>query len=216
MITFENVSKKFGQRPILGELNFTVNQGEFISVVGPSGSGKSTILHLILRLEQPSEGRILVGAKDLGGFSHHDLQNYRRSIGTVFQDYKLLPGKSVFENVAFPLEICDYAPAEVSRLTKEALEKLELTHLQDQLPEQLSGGEAQRVALARAVVHKPRLILADEPTGHLDEDNARRVAQHLLRLNMEGIAIILTTHNQTLVELLNQRVFHLHNGNLLF
>lgn len=217
-LTFDNVSKKYGQRTVLNELSFTVSRGEFLSIVGNSGIGKSTIIRLIMRIEKPTSGVIShgsyhgesaefneTGKNDISRLNSTDLQHYRRSIGVVFQECKLIPGKTVFENVAFPLEACGFSDHSVIENTKEALEKIGILHLQDRHSEQLSGGEAQRVALARAIVHKPQLILADEPTGHLDRDNAAIVLKNLLTINMDGTAVILFTHNEPLTKLTGQR-----------
>ncbi|MBI2638390.1 ATP-binding cassette domain-containing protein [Candidatus Peregrinibacteria bacterium] len=214
MIVFDGVTKRFGKRTVLEDIDLQIKPGEFISIVGPSGAGKTTIIKLILGAEKPSEGSIFMHDKDIAGFEDDDLQLHRRHIGTIFQDYKLLPQKTVFENVAFALEACDYALPQIMELVPEALEALNITHLQDQFPHELSGGESQRVALARATVHKPRLILADEPTGNLDFENAKKVLKELMKINMNGVAVLLTTHNKPLVDLIGQKVAHLQNGRL--
>lgn len=215
-LTFNGVTKKYNSRAVLDDVNFVVDKGDFVSVLGNSGMGKSTIIKLIMRIENPNNGEILIGhkgglsrlggaQKNLANLNKNELQDYRRSIGVVFQDCKLLPGKTVFENVAFPLEACGYANSAVIAETQAALEKIGITHLQDQYPQELSGGEAQRVALARAIVHKPQLILADEPTGHLDRDNAALIVKNLLTIHMDGTAVILFTHNEPITKLAGQR-----------
>lgn len=214
MILFDSVSKKFGKRTVLEDINLEIKPGEFISIVGPSGAGKTTLIKLLLGAEQPTEGAIFVNNHDIGNIQGEELQQYRRNIGTVFQDYKLLPGKTVFENVAFALEACDYALHQIMELVPAALEAVSVSHAQDQFPHELSGGEAQRVALARAIVHKPKLILADEPTGNLDFENAKQVLKNLVKINMGGVTVILTTHNKPLVDLIRQKVVHLENGRL--
>ncbi len=214
-LTFDCVSKKYGQRTVLDELSFTVNRGEFLSIVGNSGIGKSTIIRLLLRIEKPTNGMISYSSYhgdsglNIESLDKNSLQQYRRSIGVVFQDCKLIPGKTVFENVAFVLEACGFPDHAVVADTKAALEKIGILHLQDHQPNQLSGGEAQRVALARAIAHKPQLILADEPTGHLDRDNAAIVLKNLLTINMDGTAVILFTHNEPLTKMAGQRVINL-------
>ncbi len=214
MILFDSVTKRFGKRTVLEDINLQIKPGEFVSIVGPSGAGKTTIIKLILGAEKPSEGSIFMHDKDISGFADDELQLHRRHIGTIFQDYKLLPGKTVFENIAFVLEACDYALPQIMELVPAALAALNLTDLQDQFPHELSGGEAQRVALARATVHKPKLILADEPTGNLDFENAKNVLKELMKINMNGVAVLLTTHNKPLVDLIGQKVAHLQNGRL--
>lgn len=215
MIIFDGVTKRFGKRTVLADVNLEVKPGEFVSVVGPSGAGKTTLIKLILGMEQPSEGAIFVNKQNISEIEDEELQQYRRNIGSVFQDCKLLPGKTVFENVAFVLEACDYSLPEIVELVPRTLEALNLRHLQDQFPHELSGGEAQRVSLARAIVHKPKLILADEPTGNLDFENAKQVIKNLVRINMGGVTVLLTTHNRPLVDLAGQRVVHLENGRLV-
>lgn len=215
MLLFDSVTKRFAKRTVLHEIDLEIKPGEFVSVVGPSGAGKTTLIKLILGIERPSEGAIFVHDTDMRELAGESLQQYRRNIGTVFQDYKLLPGKTVFENVAFPLEACDFRLPEILARVPEALSAVGVHHLQDQFPHELSGGEAQRVALARALVHRPKLILADEPTGNLDSENAKQVIKELLKINMNGVAVLLTTHNRPLVDLIGQKVVHLDNGRLI-
>ncbi len=218
-LTFNGVTKKYNSRAVLDDVNFVIHKGDFVSVVGNSGVGKSTIIKLIMRMENPNNGEILIGhggaQKNLASLTKAELQDYRRSIGVVFQDCKLLPGKTVFENVAFPLEACGYPNGAVIADTQAALEKIGIAHLQDQYPAELSGGEAQRVALARAIVHRPQLILADEPTGHLDADAATLIIKNLLTLHLDGIAVVLFTHNHPLTKLVNQKVLRLEHARLI-
>lgn len=215
MILFDSVTKRFGQRTVLEDIDLEIKPGEFVSVVGPSGAGKTTLIKLLLGVEHPSEGRILVEDRDITSLHDDAMQRYRRNLGTVFQDYKLLPHRTVFENVAFALEACDYLLPEIMELVPQALETVGVGHLMDQFPHELSGGEAQRVSLARAIVHKPKLILADEPTGNLDLENAKLALKNLIKINMGGVTVILTTHNRPLVDLIGQKVVHLENGRIL-
>ena len=215
MIVFDKVTKRYGKRTILENVDLEIQPGEFVSVIGPSGAGKTTLIKLILGAETPNEGRISVHNRGIASLDEDQLQQYRRNIGTVFQDYKLLPNKTVFENVAFALEACDYDVADIVQLVASALTMLNIAHLQDHFPHELSGGEAQRVALARAIVHKPKLILADEPTGNLDRENAEQVLKSLMKINMSGVTVLLTTHNKPLVDMIGQRVVHIEKGKLV-
>lgn len=214
MIVFDDVTKRFGKRTVLEDINFEIKPGEFISVIGDSGSGKTTLIKMILADEQPSQGKISVNGRDLRDVRGHELQHYRRNIGVVFQDYKLIPNKTVFENVAYALEMCDYPLTKIFELVPQALSMLGLTHLQDQYPNELSGGEAQRVSLARAIVHKPNIVLADEPTGNLDHENAMQVLKNLIKINLGGVTVLLTTHNKPLVDLIGQKKVHLSHGKI--
>lgn len=214
MIIFDKVTKRYGKRTILENVDLEIQPGEFVSVIGPSGAGKTTLIKLILGAETPNEGVISVHNRGIASLDEDQLQHYRRNIGTVFQDYKLLPNKTVFENVAFSLEACDYDVADIVELVASALTTLNIAHLQDHFPHELSGGEAQRVALARAIVHKPKLILADEPTGNLDRENAEQVLKSLMKINLGGVTVLLTTHNKPLVDMIGQRVVRIEKGKL--
>lgn len=214
MIKFDGVTKRFGKRTIFENAHLHIKSGEFISIVGPSGSGKTTLIKMILGAQHPSEGVIFVNGQDIKKVEGDDLQQYRRNIGTVFQDYKLLSQKTVWENVAFALEACNFTLPQIMELVPAALSQLNISHIQDQYPHELSGGEAQRVSLARAIVHRPKLILADEPTGNLDQENAEQVLKQLLKLNLNGITVLLTTHNKPLVDLIGQKVVHITGGRL--
>ena len=183
MIVFSGVTKRYGKKTVLDAFNLEIRPGEFLSIVGDSGVGKTTLLKLLTGMEHPSEGTILVQNKNLRHFTNKELQEHRRSLGCIFQDCKLLPNKTVFENVAFPLEACGLSLPKIMQLVPEALEAVGITHLQDSMPHEISGGESQRVGLARAIVHKPRLIIADEPTGNLDAHAAQEVLKNLIKIN---------------------------------
>lgn len=209
MILFDSVTKRFGKRTILEDFDLEIQHGEFVSIVGPSGSGKTTIMKMLFGEEHPNEGNVYVEERELRTLRGSELQKYRQNLGIVFQDAKLLPNQTVFENVAFPLEVCNYPLKHTLELAAEAIENIGITHLQDHFPEELSAGEAKLVALARAASRSPKLILADEPTANLDFDNATRVLKHLMKLHLRGATVVLTTHATPLVELAAQRVVNL-------
>ncbi|MBP9717998.1 ATP-binding cassette domain-containing protein [Candidatus Gracilibacteria bacterium] len=215
MIVFDGVTKRYGNRTILDEISLSIRPGEFISIVGNSGSGKTTIIKLILGIETPTEGSVFVEGRNATGLKPHEVQHMRKLMGCIFQDAKLLADKTVFENVAFPLELTGYSLAQISEMVPAALREIGIEHIQDNYPHQISGGEAQRVALARAIVHRPRFILADEPTGHLDSENAKMVIKQLVKFHLQGMTVLLTTHNRPLVDLVGQKVLHLENGILV-
>lgn len=202
----QNITKRFGDNAVLHGISFHVLPGEFVSIVGKSGAGKTTLIKLLLGIERPTEGDILIDEKPLTKLSAAQLQEHRSATGTIFQDSKLFPQRSVFENVSFALEALGMHPHEALPRVSETLERLNLTHLQDRYPHQLSGGEMHQVALARAIVHRPRLLLADEPTANLDRESAREIIKELLKLNMEGTTAIFTTHNRDLVTLGRQKI----------
>ena len=197
MIRFETVTKTYkGEVVALREASAEIQRGEFVFLVGPSGSGKSTFIRLINREEVPDAGKILVAGKDVSSLSSWKVPYLRRNIGYVFQDYKLLPKKTVTENVAFALEVIGRPRPIIKRQVPAILELVGLSRKADRLPEELSGGEQQRVAVARALVHEPEFVLADEPTGNLDSKNTAAVLDLLIGLNIDGTTVILITHDQ--------------------
>ncbi len=214
MIVFDGVTKRYGNRTILDEISLSIRPGEFISIVGNSGSGKTTIIKLILGIETPTEGSVFVEGRNATGLKSHEVQHMRKLMGCIFQDAKLLADKTVFENVAFPLELTGYSLAQISEMVPAALREIGIEHIQDNYPHQISGGEAQRVALARAIVHRPRFILADEPTGHLDSENAKMVIKQLVKFHLQGMTVLLTTHNKPLVDLIGQHILYLSDGKI--
>lgn len=206
MISAQKITKKFGNILALDAVSFDITPGEFIFFTGPSGSGKTTILRLIMRELRPDAGKLVL----VGPAKIHE---YRRTIGTVFQDFKLLSDRSVFENVALPLEVMGVKSEDLQKSVKKALELVELTARTDLFPAQLSGGELQRVALARAIVARPKLILADEPTGNLDPKTARVIVNLLSTIHSElKTTILMATHNAEIVNHLGRRVISLEAG----
>ena len=217
MITFTEVTKRYpGQkRPALSGVSTTIDDGEFVFLVGPSGSGKSTFLRLVLREARATSGKVVVDGRDVGRMSGWRIPKLRRGIGTVFQDFRLLPGKSVHENVAFALQVIGRPGREIRRKVPETLELVGLADKADRLPEELSGGEQQRAALARAVVNRPRILLADEPTGNLDPTTSVGIMKLLDQINRDGTTILMATHDSTVVDQMRRRVVELSGGELV-
>lgn len=214
MILFENVSKKFGSTNALEDISLEIKQGEFVFIVGPSGAGKSTLLRILTREIVPSAGKISVKNLDITKIKDKDVPNLRRKVGFVFQDFKLLDDRTVFENVALTLEVLGKNDSEISKSVEHILKLVEIWDKRDLFPKQLSGGEAQRTAIARAVVGKPDMLLADEPTGDLDLKTAWGVIQLLNEINSWGTTVIMATHNQEIVNTLKRRVILLKKGKM--
>ena len=215
MIKFENVSKKFAQSFALEDLSLEIKQGEFVFLVGPSGAGKSTLLRILTREAVPSSGKILVSEKDITKIKDKDVPQLRRKVGVVFQDFKLLDDRTVFENVALTLEVLGKKDNEILKMVEHTQKLLEIWDRRDLFPKQLSGGEAQRTAIARAIVGKPDILLADEPTGDLDPKTAWGVIQLLNEINSWGTTVIMATHNQEIVNTLKRRVLILQKGKIV-
>lgn len=215
MIDFKRVTKAYDGRDAVTDLSFQINPGEFVCLTGPSGAGKSTIVHLLIRAELPTSGVIEVDGADIAKLPPSVLQLYRRRTGVVFQDYKLLPDRTVEENVAFALEVCGEPDDVVASRTAEVLQKLEMTERADAFPHQLSGGEKTRAALARALVHKPSILIADEPTGNIDPLQSMRIVKFLQAIHAEGTTVILATHDKLVVDALGVRVLRLENGKVV-
>ena len=217
MIRFENVSKTFrnSTKPALLGVSLEVERGEFVFVVGQSGSGKSTLLRLILCEEAASSGNVLVAGRELSSLPRRKVPGLRREIGTVFQDFRLLPSKDVFQNVAFALQVLGRSRQTIRSVVPETLEMVGLGGLEKRLPHQLSGGEQQRVAIARAFVNKPAILLADEPTGNLDPTTSLDIVRLLDRINRSGTTIMMATHDEGIVDQLRKRVLELDNGELV-
>ncbi len=214
MITFNNVRKQFGPHVVLDDINFRIHKNEFVILTGASGAGKSTIISLIIGADKPSHGSIEVDERRLDVMNNSQLQLLRRKVGVVYQDYKLLDKKTVFENVAFAMEVCNEPDDMIATRVPEVLEKVGLLHFQDRFPDELSGGEKQRLAIARALVHYPHLIIADEPTGNLDHENVKSIVKLLEKLHKEGATVLLTTHDPVVQQLVNGRLLTLEDGRL--
>ena len=217
MIRFDDVTKIYpGQtRPALDDVSLEIEKGEFVFLVGTSGSGKSTFLKLVLREEKTSDGRIHVLGKDLSRLSQWKIPVLRRQVGTVFQDFRLLPSKTVAENVAFALEVIGRPEHQIAKVVPEVLELVGLAGKEDRRPDELSGGEQQRVAIARAFVNKPMLLIADEPTGNLDPNTSVGIMKLLDRINRTGTTVIMATHDAAIVDQMRKRVIELDGGHLV-
>lgn len=214
MILFSNITKRYGKKVVLDQINFSIQRGEFVCIVGPSGAGKTTLINALIGAEKLDTGSVLVDNFSVTSASMSELQEYRRRVGTVFQDYKLLPKKTVFENIAFALEVCGYDKKAIKGYTVEAMKRTGLEPLRNQYPRELSGGEKQRTAIARALVHSPSLIIADEPTGNLDEENTEQIIGLLKKLNDEGTTVILATHDNHIIDQLKKRVIKIEHGRI--
>lgn len=214
MILLDRVTKTYNRNatPALDRVSLHVEAKEFVIVVGASGAGKSTLLKLLTREEKPTSGKIIIGGIDYDKLRDKDIPLLRRKIGVVFQDFKLLPNKTVFENVAFALEIVGMGSREIRHTVPRVLEIVGLTGKEKRMPMELSGGERQRVAIARAVVRQPRILIADEPTGNLDPKHAWDVIRVLEKINRFGTTVLLTTHNQEIVNRLKRRVITIQDG----
>lgn len=215
MIIFEKVVKKFRQKKVLDNVTLTIAPGEFVSIVGPSGAGKSTLVHALIGAERIQSGNIAVDGYRVSEMSDAELQYFRRKVGVVFQDYRLLPQKTVFENVAFALEVCGVEKANIRGRVNEVLKIVDLLEQANHFPHQLSGGEKQRTAIARALVHEPSLLVADEPTGNVDPKTALDLVKLFLEINKKGLTVILTTHNRDIVNFLRRRVVKLDKGKVV-
>lgn len=216
-VIFDNISKVYNSHTVaLDGVTISIQPGEFVSFVGRSGAGKSTLIKLLIAEELPTSGRIYVEGKDIALFNFaHDIPILRRKIGTVFQDFKLLSNKTVFENVAFAMEVAGKTDEEIAEDVPQVLELVGLSDKLNNFPNELSGGEKQRVSIARALVHRPMVLVADEPTGNLDPVNTFEIIRLLLKINEIGTTVILATHNREVINTLDRRVISFERGRII-
>jgi len=217
VIRFENVTKVYarGARPALDQVSVEVERGEFVFLVGASGSGKSTFLELVMREERPTGGRVYVAGRDLAALSTWKVPHLRRQIGAVFQDIRLLPNKTVFENVAFALQVIGKPRHHIMTTVPDVLDMVGLAGKEKRRPHELSGGEQQRVAIARAFVNRPSILLADEPTGNLDPTTSLGIMRLLDRINRTGTTVVMATHDDEIVDQMRKRVIELSAGEMV-
>lgn len=215
LIEFQRITKEYAHRPAVRDVSFKIHEGEFVCLVGASGAGKTTLIKLLTKQEGPSRGLLFVAGRNLADLRNREVPFYRRKIGVVFQDFKLLPQKTVWENVAFALEVCGISQADVERRTDKVIDLVNLGPKKKSYPDELSGGERQRVAIARALVHSPKLLIADEPTGNLDPVNTWEIIELLYRIHQRGTTIILATHNRQVVDRIKKRVILMKGGKVI-
>lgn len=216
MIYLNNVTKKYyGDEPSLVDVTLTISSGEFVSVIGHSGAGKTTLAKLILAEEKPTAGTVFFESLDIHQLSSRELTQFRRKVGVIFQDFRLLPNRNAYENIAFAMEAVGKDDAEIANLVPHVLALVNLSDRTYHFPHQLSGGEKQRLAIARAIITEPELIIADEPTGNLDPANAADVINILKKINDLGTTVILTTHNPSIIESLGKRVITFDKGKVV-
>ncbi len=216
MIHFKKVTKIFHpQTTALKDVNLHIRPKEFVSIVGQSGAGKSTLIKLLTASEKPDKGRIVLGGWEITDIKEREVPVLRRQIGVVYQDFKLLPKKTVFENVAFAMEVCGVSNKRINQVIPQVLKIVGLKEKANRYPHQLSGGEVQRAAIARALIHRPKILLADEPTGNLDTLNTKDIIDLLLKINEFGTTVVLVTHNKDVVNRLKKRVVVLESGQII-
>jgi cell division transport system ATP-binding protein len=215
MIHFQKVCKSYDENIVLHNVNLKIEAGEFVSVIGASGAGKSTVFHLLMGADVPTSGTIKIDDIDLASLDTTALQLYRRRVGMVWQSFKLLPKKTVAENVAFALEAIDEDDPEILIKVDEILEMVGLTNMSHKFPSQLSGGERQRAAIARALVHAPNIIIADEPTGNLDPKTSLEIIKIFKEINKKGVTVILATHDTHVVDAIHERVIEIRGGRVV-
>jgi len=216
MIEMQNVYKTYpnGVKAING-ISIKINQGEFAYIVGPSGAGKSTFIKMMYREEKPSSGNIIVNGANVAKIKDSRVPIFRRHIGVVFQDFKLLPKLTVYENIAFALEVIEQSPEEIKKRVLEVLKLVKLKGKMDSFPDELSGGEQQRVSIARSIVNSPKVVIADEPTGNLDPETSWEIMDIFEEINKRGTTILMATHNREIVNTIRKRVIAIENGNVV-
>jgi cell division transport system ATP-binding protein len=216
MIVFEGVTKVYEPNVhALSDVSFVIDKGEFVFVVGASGSGKSTVIRLLLKELEPTSGRIIVAGRDLGRLPRRKVSQLRRNVACVFQDFKLLPNRSVYQNVAYALQVQGKSRTEIRKKVPDIIGLVGLADKSDRFPHELSGGEQQRVSVARAFVNHPPLLIADEPTGNLDPDTSVGIMQLLYRINRTGTTVVMATHDREMVDKMRKRVIALDNGDVI-
>jgi len=215
LVYFKNVSKSYNGSLILDNVTFTVETGEFVSLVGRSGVGKTTLLKMLIREELPTKGKVYFNDKEINKLKTAEIALLRRKIGVVFQDFKLLPDRTAFENVAFAMEVAGYSEEAIKKDVPEVLKLVNLQNKANNFPYQMSAGEKQRTVIARALIQRPELILADEPTGNLDPINSWDIIKLLVKINELGTAVMLATHDKEIVNTLGKRVISLENGKVI-
>ena len=213
MIKFHDVSKNYAHNiKVLNTINLHIKPGEFVSIVGQSGTGKTTLIKTIIGEEKVSSGKIIIGGWDITNIGQNEVPFLRRQLGVIFQDFKLLQKKTLFENAAFALQVCGQPPAKIKNVVSQVMKIVGLDEKMARYPQEVSGGEQQRAVIARALVHRPKILLADEPPGNLDSINAEEIIELLLKINKFGTTVVLVTHNREIVNKLRRRVITLENG----
>ena len=216
MIEFKNVSKLYDNNvKALADVNINIESGEFVFLVGPSGAGKSTFIKMLIKETDPTVGDITVAGKKLSAITRRQIPYYRRKIGMVFQDFRLIPTLNVYENVAFAMRVVEASQKEIRKRVPMVLSLVGLSHKYKMFPNELSGGEQQRVALARALVNNPSMLIADEPTGNLDPDTAWDIMRLLNEINLRGTTLVVATHAKDIVDRMNKRVIRIEHGNII-
>ena len=216
MINFNNVSKLYDNNvKALSDVNINIESGEFVFLVGPSGAGKSTFIKMLIKEVEPTVGEITVAGKKLSSVTRKQIPYYRRKIGMVYQDFRLIPNLNVYENVAFAMRVVEASPREIRKRVPTVLSLVGLSHKYKMFPNELSGGEQQRVSLARAIVNNPSVLIADEPTGNLDPETAKEIMALLKDINAAGTTIVMATHAKDIVDNMKKRVIAIENGNIV-